>query len=230
VNVDGCRIAAGAEYQETARANDHAFGGASVFPSGKVKPGFSPSTGRFPANLIHDGSAEVVGLFPVTSSGIGKIKKGFPGGSTFGGGKMNKDVIGTWFNDTGSAARFFYTAKASKADRDAGCEGLEERKSEVDLPQGGIQKDNRRGHMARNHHPTVKPLSLMRYLVRLITPPGGLVLDPFMGSGSTGKACYLEGFRFTGIDLEPEHVAIAIARLEHIQCKQGLFADQQETA
>jgi DNA modification methylase len=149
--------------------------------------------GRFPANLIHDGSAEVVGLFS-------------------------------------SAARFFYTAKASKADRDAGCEGLEERESKstgwsgdsMPLRQNGTE---RKMPVARNHHPTVKPLSLMRYLVRLVTPPDGLILDPFMGSGSTGKAAYLEGFRFTGIDLDPEHVAIARARLDHIQCKQGLFAD-----
>ena len=126
------------------------------------------------------------------------------------------------YGDTGSAARFFYTAKASKADRDAGCEGLEEPGRTV--RQDGGAQHTRGVQLARNHHPTVKPLSLMRYLVRLVTPPDGLILDPFMGSGSTGKTAFLEGFRFTGIDLDPEHVAIARARLEHIQCRQGLFA------
>ena len=77
--------------------------------------------------------------------------------------------------------------------------------------------------IARNIHTTVKPLSLMRYLVKLVTPPGGTVLDCFMGSGSTGKAACLENFKFVGIDLEPEYVEIAKARLEHIQCQQGLF-------
>jgi hypothetical protein len=87
----------------------------------------------------------------------------------------------------GSAARFFYCAKASKRDRDEG-----------------------------NHHPTVKPTDLMRYLCRLVTPPDGLVLDPFMGSGSTGKAAVLEGFRFIGIEREAEYVAIAQARINHV--------------
>ena len=103
---------------------------------------------RWPANLIHDGSDEVVGLL-------------------------------------GSAARFFYCAKASKRDRGEG-----------------------------NRHPTVKPTDLMRYLCRLVTPPGGTVLDPFMGSGSTGKAAMLEGFRFIGIEREAEYVEIAKARIQ----------------
>jgi site-specific DNA-methyltransferase (adenine-specific) len=107
----------------------------------------STAAGRWPANLIHDGCDEVVGLL----------------------------------ND---AARFFYCAKASKADRGEG-----------------------------NNHPTVKPTDLMRYLCRLVTPPGGTVLDPFMGSGSTGKAAMLEGFNFIGIERDPEYVKIAEARI-----------------
>ena len=90
----------------------------------------------------------------------------------------------------GSAARFFYCAKASKRDRDEGLDG------------------------SRNVHPTVKPTDLMRYLCRLVTPPGGVVLDPFMGSGSTGKAAMLEGFRFIGVEREPEYIEIARARIE----------------
>ena len=96
--------------------------------------------------------------------------------------------------DSGSAARFFYCAKASKADRDEG-----------------------------NHHPTVKPNALMRWLVRLVTPPNGLVLDPFCGSGSTGKAATLEGFRFVGIEREAEYAAIAEARINAVTETEELF-------
>ena len=142
-------------------------------------------------------------------------RPGFSGGGTngagfrskyVGGDKQEKTLPAQTFNDTGSAARFFqacpdtdpedaqarlvYCAKASKRDRDEG------------LPPG-----------VRSTHPTVKPTSLMRYLCRLITPPGGVVLDPFMGSGSTGKACGLEGFQFIGIEQSPEYMPIASARV-----------------
>ena len=144
--------------------------------------------GRWPANLIHDGSDEVTGLL-------------------------------------GDAARFFYCAKASKKDRDGGCEGLEERES-ASVSNGGkpgkvmtVGASSLNGipsapPKARNHHPTVKPTALMRYLCRLVTPLGGIVLDPFMGSGSTGKAAILEGFRFIGIEREAEYIEIAKARIE----------------
>ena len=112
----------------------------------------------------------------------------------------------------GASARFFYCAKASKADRDAGCEGMEMQKA------GGMQgrNDGSMGSitMSRNHHPTVKPTDLMRYLCRLVTPPSGIVLDPFMGSGSTGKAAMLEGFAFVGIEREAEYIDIAKARIQ----------------
>ena len=100
------------------------------------------------------------------------------------------------YGGTGSAARFFYCAKASKSDRGEG-----------------------------NIHPTVKPTDLMRYLCRLVTPPGGTVLDPFMGSGSTGKAAKLEGFGFIGIELDPAYVAIAQARIDAVQHQTGLFSE-----
>jgi site-specific DNA-methyltransferase (adenine-specific) len=106
----------------------------------------------------------------------------------------------------GDAARFFYTAKASKADREAGVAGV---------AGVGALRDNGRESMPRknNPHPTVKPTDLMRYLCRLITPPNGIVLDPFMGSGSTGKAAMAEGFRFIGIEREAEYIEIARARI-----------------
>lgn len=148
-------------------------------------------SGRWPANLIHDGSEEVVGLFPETASGT--LSAGHKRGSGVtsydgGGGVVSRD----YGNDSGSAARFFYCAKASRADRGAG-----------------------------NVHPTVKPTDLMRYLCRLVTPPGGVVLDPFAGSGSTGKAAVLEGFRFLGIEREAEYVEIARARIASAEAKAG---------
>ena len=181
INVDGCRV-----------GNDGGRCRAGHSASGKSGPGsFTIYTsqaphvdglGRWPANLIHDGSEEVVGLFPDTKSGK-------PGGSlrqakgmVLQGGGNGTELTG--FGDSGSAARFFYCAKASKADRGSD-----------------------------NKHPTVKPTDLMRYLCRLVTPPGGIVLDPFTGSGSTGKAAILEGFRFVGIEREAEYVEIAKARI-----------------
>lgn len=119
--------------------------------------------------------------------------------------------------DTGSAARFFYCSKASKRDRDEGLDHLPKK-------PGGMVSNTSGQHMTRrdegyqvapraNNHPTVKPTDLMRYLCRLVTPPGGVVLDPFMGSGSTGKAAMLEGFRFIGIEREAEYIEIARARI-----------------
>jgi site-specific DNA-methyltransferase (adenine-specific) len=115
----------------------------------------------------------------------------------------------------GEAARFYYSPKASRDDRDEGCGALE-------LTEAGIKNDSGRGFsesdpmaavMRHNPHPTVKPTDLMRYLCRLITPPGGIVLDPFTGSGSTGKAAMAEGFRFIGIEREAEYIEIARARI-----------------
>jgi DNA modification methylase len=105
-------------------------------------------------------------------------------------------------------SRFLYCPKASRAERDAGCEKLPRRALDL-FPNGGTSGD------ARNFHPTVKPLELMRWLVRLLCPPGGLVLDPTAGSGTTGAAAVLEGRRFVGIELEPAYVEIAAARIAH---------------
>lgn len=143
--------------------------------------------GRWPANFIHDGSEEVVGLFPENRSGVAVQRNG--GGQRIGGNGIYGGSHGltredTGFGDSGSAARFFYCAKSSKADRGQS-----------------------------NDWPTVKPTDLMRYLVRLVTPPGGLVADPWMGSGSTGKAAVLEGFRFLGIDKDEHAFEIAYKRV-----------------
>ena len=115
------------------------------------------------------------------------------------------------------SARFFYCAKASKADRDVGCEGIDARFAPtMGNGIGGKEHDPVTATPKHNHHPTVKPTDLMRYLCRLVTPLNGVVLDPFMGSGSTGKAAALEGFSFIGIEREAEYVAIAQARINHV--------------
>jgi site-specific DNA-methyltransferase (adenine-specific) len=120
--------------------------------------------------------------------------------------------------DAGSAARFFYCAKASRADRNEGIGGSNTPAVETEATMRERETadwQERNG----NHHPTVKPTDLMAYLCRLVTPPGGLVCDPFMGSGSTGKAAIREGFRFVGVDMTPEYVAIAKARIQfEIDC------------
>jgi len=120
-------------------------------------------------------------------------------------------------NLLGDAARFFYCAKASKRDRDEGLDGMPTIRVKMNNGNdaAGDPVSDRFTKMARNHHPTVKPTDLMRYLCRLVTPPDGLVLDPFTGSGSTGKAAILEGFRFVGCELSAEYIEIARARIGH---------------
>lgn len=148
--------------------------------------------GRWPANILHDGSGEVVSLFPSEAGAQAPVtvRNGDKFRGTYGAFKGNRDEAGSTFKgDSGSAARFFYCAKADAADRNDG------------LPERG------------NHHPTVKPTDLMRWLVRLVTPPGGVVLDPFMGSGSTLKAAELEGFSAIGIEREADYIAIARRRI-----------------
>lgn len=141
--------------------------------------------GRWPANVIHDGSDEVVSKFPDAKGGTtnGNAPTGVSGNIT----PMRRGNL-IPRNDTGSAARFFYCAKASKADREQG-----------------------------NNHPTVKPTELMKYLCRLVTPPNGIILDPFMGSGSTGKAALQEGFNFIGIEMNKEYYEIANERISNIK-------------
>jgi site-specific DNA-methyltransferase (adenine-specific) len=127
-----------------------------------------------------------------------------------------RDGFGVGYGDTGGASRFYYVAKASRSERNAGLEGMPEQVISV---WGGDEDDlseGKKSTIARaNHHPTVKPIALMRWLVRLVTPPGGLVLDPFNGSGSTGIAAVLEGFRYIGIEQAAEYAEIARCRIAH---------------
>jgi len=188
LNIDGCRVK-GEPVGE--RRNNVSLGSSSGGIYGRAGAFISSGhdAGRWPANLIHDGSEEVLAAFPNAPGQLAKA-------STSDTQRAGQNTYGTMVrgsngseprNDAGSAARFFYCAKASKRDREDG-----------------------------NCHPTVKPTDLMRYLCRLVTPPGGVVLDPFAGSGSTGKGALLEGFQFIGIERELEYWLIAHARLSAI--------------
>jgi site-specific DNA-methyltransferase (adenine-specific) len=235
LNIDACRVEA--EDQEALTAARLGYAGKTdngTFNACKtIVPSMTP--GRWPANIIIDDSDAVKDCFPITTTRAGAVvrnnKKGpFQGGRTYTG-KRTYTLSSTpaqetrGYADHGTAARFFYCAKASRHDRDEGCEELPSRVA------GGMQgrHDGSMGSItiSRNHHPTVKPTTLMRYLCRLITPPGGVVLDPFCGSGSTGRGAVLEGFRFIGIERELEYVEIARARIAHA-IKQVEEKDQEQ--
>jgi site-specific DNA-methyltransferase (adenine-specific) len=231
INIDGCRIEANdsqlAEKYASIKNNntprENKIYGKDGTPrsEGNVEP---HSLGRFPSNFIHDGSEQVVELFPESNTKRNEKPSNckVEGVISFDSMRGNRPARG--YNGTGSAARFFYCAKSSKQDREEGCEDLPDqvlamsggaaaaaRGEEYDNGDSGMNQTKIR----KNNHPTVKPLELMKYLCRLITPPHGIILDPFMGSGSTGKAALQEGFSFIGIELEAEYVKIAKARIAH---------------
>jgi hypothetical protein len=189
INIEACRV--GTE-GGTAGAGAGAGAGARVFGNGLNGTFGKPvdGLGRFPANFIHDGSEEVLALFPDSTSKSGG--KSGTNANPMSWTEENKDRDRVGHDDSGSAARFFYCAKASKAERNAGL---------GELPSA-------------NFHPTVKPIALMRYLVRLVTPPNGTVLDPFAGSGSTLVAAILEGFSPVGMELTADYLPIINARVE----------------
>lgn len=192
----------------------------------------SEQLGRWPANLIHDGSEEVVELFPKEAGAAAPVtvRNGDKFRNAFGTFAGNIDEQGSTFHgDSGSAARFFYCAKASREDRNEGCEEFAKKpllwSSGAQNP-GSFQAEGT-DRSSQNNHPTVKPTNLMRYLCRLVTPPGETVLDCFMGSGSTGKAALYEGFNFIGIEREAEYCAIAKARMDFVlETDMPLFRDE----
>ena len=186
---------------------------------GDEQPMYSPA-GRWPSNLIHDGSDEVLEHFPQThKAGNTKASDMSGGTSTFGIGqiKVNPAISG---DSGGSAARFFYSAKPSKAERNHRLEALEGERTM------GKDSRDRPTPLNQNHHPTVKGQALMRYLITLITPPEGTVLDMFMGSGSTGVAAKALGFGFVGIELEQEYFEIAKARIDGTRVGEPLEFDK----
>lgn len=195
INVDDCRV--GSEPRSLMAHNGRpnnwkTLGGGSTTGASCVG---QTVQGRWPANLIHDGSDIVLSNFPITSSGGGDRSGSQKGEFLRGVGDTGQPRV--YDKETGTAARFFYCAKANRADR------------------------------GDNEHPTVKPTDLMRYLCRLVTPLGGVVLDPFMGSGSTGKAAKGEGFQFIGIEREPKYFDIACKRIEQAVAQGQLFSHER---
>lgn len=196
LNIDGCRVGTKEVLGRTNNGRER-YNPSSYTVAPPERTTFDRSDvagGRFPANLIHDGSDEVEAVFPMTKSG--RLGIGHGSGNSFGVGNSDKKphpIAAEYGGDSGSASRFFYCAKASSSERGEG-----------------------------NNHPTVKPQSLMQYLCRLVTPPGGVVLDPFTGSGSTLLAALKEGFRFIGIELEEKYCEIARRRVA--EATQNLFA------
>jgi len=224
LNIDGSRIGTeggtkGANFGEQSNVYGNGLNG----EFGKPVAGL----GRWPANIILD--EYTAGLLDEqsgvskspsqTKTGtVGVANQVFGGGSGLRGIGAERTIQG--HNDSGGASRFFYVAKASKRDRNEGLEELDSVSAAemVDREQGPAGMNSPRAGAgrtggAKNFHPTVKPTDLMRYLIKLVTPAGGIVLDPFTGSGSTGKAALLDGYRFIGVELTEDYLPIIEGRL-----------------
>lgn len=241
LNIDGCRV--GDEtisYYPTnlSEAHGNKFGNGAYMPKDTSKDPVEHN-GRYPANVIltydENDKAEVCGGMPETKSNGGKTS--MP--DFFDAGRKNsvnkigyndgdpasrKDSDYVCPMDEGSAARYFYCAKASKRDRDEGLDAFQEKQTtdgSLRCNEDTARMFGANSSLHRNTHPTVKPTDLMQYLVRLVTPPNGTVLDPFNGSGSTGKAVMYEnrdrnsGYKYIGIELTAEYLPIADARIRY---------------
>ena len=198
MNIDGCRVPMDqGDFDKLSRGVDaiRERGGSmdNSWKNSSDLSGANPANplGRWPANFIHDGSQEVLDLFPDAKGGSWVNTDGARHFNN-NGKKTGHVASGRSDASNGSAARFFYCSKSNKKDRNEG------------LAEGEV-----------SNHPTVKPTDLMRYLCRLVTQPGGVVLDPFMGSGTTGKAAMREGFEFIGCEMDLEYYKIATARIVH---------------
>jgi len=227
INIDDCRI-------DLSEGDDPRLGGKGTWKTDKMAKdvyvgGYagedqgSSELGRFPANVMHDGSEEVLKGFPNTKSIKGKPRTATIKNQT----RLNNSqevFVNNEYEDEGSAARFFYCPKVSKNERNRGLGGFEEKEFAASTGAQNKIKDEKNYDKSqsfgmnkikkyRNTHPTVKPIELMKYLCRLVTPKGGIVLDPFMGSGSTGMAAKDEGFDFVGIEREKEYFEIAETRI-----------------
>jgi DNA modification methylase len=238
INIDESRVGMTQDDMDILEAkSSKEFVGVKPFGNTDIKgSALKPNTlGRFPANLIHDNSEEVRECFPDTGDNcirkpITNRKKGYKDYAIKVGGNsgLKASKLGGNYNDgSGNASRFFksiiYQAKASKSERNKGCEELEDKNGgalvgnniETQAPGNKIGANpNKQVAMTKNNHPTVKPIALMEYLIKMVTPTNGIVLDPFMGSGSTGVACVLNDFEFVGIDLDKDYCEIARVRIE----------------
>jgi site-specific DNA-methyltransferase (adenine-specific) len=186
LNIDGCRISTN---ELTPRNNNNTESLLKKGFEGKPKTINPSNLGRFPANFIHDGSKEVLDVFPeANNKGHFNSKVKMVGHTLYEGGFKDFEQQDRTLNDSGSASRFFYCAKVGKEERDKGL----------------------------NYHPTVKPISLMEYLIKLITRENQVVLDPFIGSGTTALACKRINRRFIGFEINADYHAIAEKRVKNI--------------
>lgn len=245
LNIDECRV----KFENTQNpATNPLFrkqGGYKLPEKGQLSNGAIPFSsskndvnelGRFPANVITDGSEEVAKGMPNTTS----TPRTPTTGGTGGIGKVTNFQRGSEtsnFNDSGSAMRYFYSAKASKKDRDEGLDAFQDKTFHSVLNQkngSGDRLDGAKTPIRKNIHPTCKPTELMQYLVRLVSPKGATILDPFMGSGSTGKAVMFENrerdanYKFIGIELTDEYLPIAQARIEYARDKFKYDLEQEK--
>ena len=231
INIDGCRVEVNETeknkylHQDLSESNSEAT---VDFGCSNHKRNGGNEQGRFPANVIHDGSDEVVDLFPDTKSGKYQKQSRKRKGFMLSGSEDNIQEANAPDNygDSGSASRFFYCAKASKSERNRGCEGLEEKQTVgggggigdyLDDVNSASGKYGSEKAPAKNNHPTVKPIALMEYLVKLVSREGAVVLDPFAGSGSTLIACKNLKRNYIGCELDEEYIKIAEARLKDKQ-------------
>jgi hypothetical protein len=229
INIDDSRI--GSEVRTTPIHSDDVKDDNTLFGLHKTiqHERVETTEGRFPANIMFD---EEAGKILDEQSGVSKS----PNNYKYNGKKDRSESITNGFGvgytdhnkeygDTGGASRFFYCPKVSKKERNAGLDDFEDRPSQ--LNSGGIgrkisvekrlETNGENAPTTKNHHPTVKPIKLMEYLIRLVTPKGGIVLEPFMGSGSTGIAAKNLGMSFIGIEREEEYFEIAKQRINYIQ-------------
>lgn len=221
LNIDGCRVGTSDEdLQGMIRIKGTNIKGQSIVGAkGDYTPPMPNSEGRFPANIIFDETAaemldEQSGIL-IQSYATDKSTGGWSEGLVLNNTKKTKSYKGP----NGGASRFFYQAKVSKKERNLGLDEFEEKENKITNYHDFTRLDGTYKAIPKmkNTHPTVKPINLMTYLCRLITPTGGVILDPFMGSGSTGIAALLEGFDFVGIDMTEDYVKIAEARIKNFE-------------
>jgi DNA modification methylase/transcriptional regulator with XRE-family HTH domain len=228
-NIDACRIEGPAGDGNWSGVSEEAAHNAYNDPLPEQR-GEQNVAGRWPANIVL--SEEAAAELDEQTGVLGSAARSGGSGMGYHGANEERDFSG--YNDPGGASRFFYQAKTSRAERNAGLEGFEEKEGLeaklASLSDPRMDRPQERRPQA-NNHPTVKPINLMRWLCRLVTPSGGLILDPFLGSGTTGAAAVLEGFDFIGIERESAYVAIAEARIafwaQHQGCEaKDVFADE----
>jgi len=233
LNIDACRVEHNINPKYTNRTASKSNGEKMGLFKENGKLATLKPQGRFPANVILDEEASKLldEQSGVLKSGTLTPQNNVKATTGWSGGSQADRVKNNFQANSGGASRFFYCPKASKRERNEGLEGMPKKKNDFQRASSGLSKSNKgraglqdnSGQPNENHHPTVKPIKLMQYLVKLVTPPNGIVLDPFMGSGSTGVACAKLGFNFIGIEREKEYYNIAEKRINHEGDKYALI-------